>query len=341
VRQAARGRATLLVNENEPQHTQLVRPPAQGGYGLDMLWNDDFHHSAMVAMTGRNEAYYTDYLGTPQEFISALKYGYLYQGQYYTWQQKRRGTPALDLPPAAFVTFLQNHDQIANSGLGLRCHALTSPGLFRALTTLLLLGPGTPMLFQGQEFAASSPFFYFADCHGDRARLTAEGRAKSLSQFPSLAQPETQAWLIDPVAPETFARSKLDLAERQRHAEIYALHRDLLRLRREELVFRAQRRGSLDGAVLAPEALVLRFFGRHHDDRLLVVNLGRDLHLNPAPEPLLAPPAGRRWQTQWSSEAPRYGGSGTPPLEGEAPWYLPGRAAVVLRPRPLEASAGQ
>ena len=165
----------------------------------------------------------------------------------------------MDLPPAAFVTFLQNHDQIANSGLGLRCHALTSPGLFRALTALLLLGPGTPMLFQGQEFAASSPFFYFADFHGDLARLTAEGRAKSLSQFPSLAQPEMQAWLIDPVAPETFARSKLDLAERQRHAEIYALHCDLLRLRREEPVFRAQRRGGLDGAVLAPEALVLRF----------------------------------------------------------------------------------
>jgi maltooligosyltrehalose trehalohydrolase len=87
--------------------------------------------------------------------------------------------------------------------------------------------------------------------------------------------------------------------------------------------------------------LVLRFFGRHHDDRLLVVNLGRDLHLNPAPEPLLAPPAGRRWQTQWSSEDPRYGGSGTPPLEGEAPWFLPGRAAAVLRPQPLEAAAGQ
>ena len=87
-------------------------------------------------------------------------------------------------------------------------------------------------------------------------------------------------------------RSKLDLAERQRHAGMYALHRDLLRLRREEPVFRAQRRGGMDGAVLAPEALVLRFFGTHHDDRLLVVNLGRDLHLNPAPEPLLAPPAG-------------------------------------------------
>src|SRR6266700_4187338 len=216
VRQAAHGRATLLVNENEPQHTQLVRSPEQGGYGLDMLWNDDFHHSAMVALTGRNEAYYTDHLGTPQEFISALKYGYLYQGQYYKWQSQRRGTPALDLPPAAFVTFLQNQDQIANSGTGLRCHVLTSPGLSKALTALLLLGPGTPMLFQGQEFAASSPFFYFADFAGDLARLTAEGRAKSLSQFPSLAQPEMQAWLVDPAALETFLRSKLDLTERQR-----------------------------------------------------------------------------------------------------------------------------
>ena len=272
MRQAARGRATLLVNENEPQHTQLVRPPAQGN-GLDMLWNDDFHHSAMVAMTGRNEAYYTDYLGTPQEFISAFKYGYLYQGQYYKWQQKRRGTPALDLPPAAFVTFLQNHDQIANSGLGLRCHASPALASIKRSPPCCCWGRA-PMLFQGQEFAASSPFFYFADFAGDLARLTAEGRAKSLSQFPSLAQPEMQAWLVDPAALETFMQSKLDLAERQRHAGMYALHRDLLRLRREEPVFRVQNRGGMDGAVLAPEAFVLRFFGTHHDDRLLVVNLG-------------------------------------------------------------------
>ena len=184
VRQAGGGRATLLVGENEPQHTQLVRPPAQGGYGLDALWNDDFHHSAMVAMTGRNEAYYTDYHGTPQELISALKYGWLYQGQYYTWQQKRRGTSALDLQPTAFVTFLQNHDQIANSGRGLRAHQLTSPGRYKALTAVMLLGPGTPMLFQGEEFAASSPFFYFADFPCELARLTRQGRAEFLSQFP-------------------------------------------------------------------------------------------------------------------------------------------------------------
>jgi maltooligosyltrehalose trehalohydrolase len=332
VRRAAGGRATLLVGENEPQHTQLVRLPAQGGYGLDALWNDDFHHSATVAMTGRNEAYYTDYHGTPQELISALKYGWLYQGQYYTWQQKRRGTPALDLQPAVFVTFLQNHDQIANSGRGLRAHQLTSPGRYKALTAVMLLGPGTPMLFQGQEFAASSPFFYFTDFPKDLAQLTQQGRAKFLSQFPSVAQPDMQARLRDPADPETFARSKLDLSERQRHAGMYALHRDLLRLRREDPVFRAQRRGGLDGAVLGPEAFVLRFFGVQADDRLLVVNLGRDLPLQPAPEPLLAPPEGMVWKILWSSEDPHYDGGGTAPLEGEEGWQIPGHAAVVLRP---------
>ena len=333
VRQAARGRATLLVAENERQQTHLVRPQTQGGYGLDALWNDDFHHSAMVALTGHNEAYYTDYHGTPQEFISALKWGYLYQGQWYTWQKQRRGTPCFGLEPATFVTFIQNHDQIANSGRSLRCHRLSSPGRYKALTAVMLLGPGTPMLFQGQEFAASSPFFYFADFEAELARLVCQGRAESLRQFPSIAQPEMQARLPDPADPKTFARSKLDLSERQRHTEIYRLHRDLLRLRREDPVFRAQRLGGMDGAVLGSEAFVLRFFGEDSDDRLLVVNLGCDLPMEPAPEPLLAPPQDRGWTILWSSEDRRYGGGGTAPLEGAANWHMPGHAAVVLRPK--------
>ena len=238
VRQSARGRATILVAENEPQQTKLVRPPAQGGYGLDALWNDDFHHSATVALTSHNEAYYADYHGTPQEFISALKWGYLYQGQWYTWQKQRRGTPTFGLKPATFVTFLQNHDQIANSGTGLRCHQLTSPGRYRAMTALMLLGPGTPMLFQGQEFAASSPFFYFADHNAELAPLVRRGRAEFLSQFPSLACPAMQSRLPDPGDPRTFEQSKLDFSERQQHAETYALHRDLLKLRRQDPVLR-------------------------------------------------------------------------------------------------------
>jgi maltooligosyltrehalose trehalohydrolase len=146
-----------------------------------------------------------------------------------------------------------------------------------------------------------------------------------------------QAGLPHPEDPRTFERSKLDLSERQRHTEIYALHRDLLRLRRQDPVLCAvQRPGSLDGAVLGPEAFVLRFFGVHGNDRLLIVNLGRDLPLVPAPEPLLAPPEEREWQTLWSSEDPRYGGGGTASLDTEQNWQIPGHAAVVLWPTPVE-----
>src|SRR5204863_2653383 len=163
-------------------------------------------------------------------------------------------------------------------------------GQHKAITALTLLGPGTPMLFQGQEYNASSPFFYFADHRPELAEQVREGRARFLRQFPSLATDDMQSRLPDPADPETFARSKLDPGERERHAEAAALHRDLLRLRREDPVFRAQRPGGLDGAVLGPEAFVLRFFGGAVADRLLIVNLGRDLDLRPAPVPLPAPP---------------------------------------------------
>ena len=336
-RKRAAPRELIFVAENEPQQVQLVKSAEQGGYGLDGLWNDDFHHTAMVALTGRNEAYYSDYMGTPQEFISSMKYGYLYQGQRYKWQKKRRGTPGLDVNPSAFITFIQNHDQIANSAYGRRCHALASPGIFRAITALTLLAPGTPMLFQGQEFGASSPFLFFADHNAELNQQIREGRAEFLAQFPSLATPEMQTRFADPGDPATFERCKLNHSERETHREIYDLHCDLLRLRREEPVFRAQKRSGLDGAVLSPLAFVLRFFGEDGDDRLLMINLGIDLHLNPAPEPLLAPPADSEWTTLWSSENPKYGGIGMPPLDSPPcnigdNWRIPGHAAVVLKP---------
>jgi maltooligosyltrehalose trehalohydrolase len=337
VRKRAAPREVILVAENEPQEVKLVKPPDQGGYGLDALWNDDFHHTAMVALTGHNEAYYTDYLGRPQELISSVKYGYLYQGQRYKWQKKRRGTPGLDLNPASLVIFIQNHDQVANSAYGERCDRLTSPGKLRALTALTLLAPGTPLLFQGQEFGSSSPFLFFADHGPELAKLVRQGRAEFLAQFPSLAAVEKRQSFPDPGDPATFERCKLDHSERETHRAIYHLHLDLLKLRREEPVFGAQRRQAVDGAVLSSEAFVLRFFGGVGDDRLLLVNLGIDLHLDPAPEPLLAPPADSEWTILWSSEDPKYGGNGTPPLEAppldtDDNWRIPGQAAVLLKP---------
>jgi maltooligosyltrehalose trehalohydrolase len=329
-RAAAGQRSILVIGENEPQHTRLVRAPEHGGYGLDALWNDDFHHSATVALTGRNEAYYKDHEGAPQEFIAAAKYGYLFQGQVYAHQGKRRGTPGLDLTPAAFVTFIQNHDQVANSAAGLRLHQLTSPGRHRTVTALMLLMPGTPMLFQGQEFSASTPFLYFADHKPDLAKRVREGRLKFLGQFPSLASEPVQQGVADPAAEATFAACKLDWSELETHTQAVALHRDLLRLRREDPVFSRQERGGVDGAVLGPEALVLRFFGERGDDRLLFVNLGRDLNRRSIPDPLVAPPGGRVWRLVWSSEHPDYGGAGTPDPETPERWRIPGESALVL-----------
>jgi maltooligosyltrehalose trehalohydrolase len=332
VRQAARGRDTIVVAENEPQDARLVRPVAEGGMGMDALWNDDYHHSAMVALTGRNEAYYTDYHGTPQEFISALKRGFLYQGQRYLWQKEPRGTNSLGLPPTAFVMFLQNHDQVANSSCGWRIDRMSSPGVLRAMTALTLLAPGTPMLFQGQEFASSAPFHFFADHEPGLAARVRKGRSEFMKQFRSLATREARECLPDPADPATFERCKLDLAERERHAEAYALHRDLLQLRRDDAAFRVQRAGAMDGAVLAEHAFVLRYFAAE-GDRLVLVNLGRDLHLAPAPEPLLAPPDGKRWRILWSSEDLRYGGTGAAEPDTDEGLRIPGHCALVLEAR--------
>jgi maltooligosyltrehalose trehalohydrolase len=333
VREKAGGRAVILVAENEQQDTKLIRPVEAGGYGLDAVWNDDFHHSAVVALTGRAEAYYSDTHGTPQELISAAKYGYLFQGQYYAWQEQPRGTPAWGLRPAQFVAFLENHDQVANSARGTRLHQLTSPGRWRAMTTLTLLGPWTPMLFQGQEFGSSAPFLYFVDFDAELSAAVRKGRGEFLRQFPSTSQYEDEGRLLDPGDPATFARCTLDFEERIHHAPAYALHRDLLRMRREEVAFRLQRPGAVDGSVLAPQALALRYVADARlDDRLLIVNLGRDVHRPSIADPLVAPPLDFEWEACWSSEDAAYGGRGTPPLWSSGEWNIPGESAVVLRP---------
>jgi maltooligosyltrehalose trehalohydrolase len=341
VREAARGRSTLVIGENEPQDTRLVRPLEAGGHGFDAAWNDDFHHSAIVQLSGHYEAYDSDYRGRPQEFISALKRGYLYQGQWYRWQNKRRGKPTDDIAPASFVLYIQNHDQIANSARGRRGDAVASPGAYKAMTALMLLAPATPMLFQGQEFAASSPFYYFVDHEPELAALVDKGRKEFMAQFPSMARPEVQAWLPTASDPATFEASKLRFEERDAHADMYALHRDLLQLRCDDPVFRAQR-GTLDGAVLSEEGFVIRFFGSPEEgDRLLVVNFGTDVYFTPAPEPLLAPPLAREWEILWSSDDFRYGGDGTMPLDTERHWHIPGKAAVVLAPKRKRDAADQ
>jgi maltooligosyltrehalose trehalohydrolase len=338
-REAAGERTIFVVAENEPQHSWMAEPVQSGGYGLDALWNDDFQHSAFVCATGRNEAYYTDYFGTAQEFISAAKYGYLYQGQRYKWQKKRRGAPSFALKPWNFVTYLENHDQVANSARGERISTFIDAALYRALSALLMLGPSTPMLFQGQEFGSTSPFLYFCDHHEELGNLVRTGRVGFLQQFRSLSQPEMEGQFPDPCDASTFENSKLDFSERERNARTYSLYKDLIKLRHDDPVFSRPGPRGVDGAVLANRAFVMRYFNETYGDRLLIVNLGRDLHLDPAPEPLLAPPLNRSWKVLWSSEDPRYGGLGTFPPDSDQNWRVAGHSALALAPLLQEENA--
>jgi maltooligosyltrehalose trehalohydrolase len=329
-RKAGGERNILIIAENEPQETKLIRPVNEGGYGLDALWNDDFHHSAIVAATGQRGAYYKDYLGSSQEFLSSLKYGFLYQGQWYSWQKKRRGSSTLGTKPAAMVAYLQNHDQVANSARGLRLDKLTTYGRFKALTAVLLLGPATPMLLQGQEFASSAPFLFFADHNAELAERVRQGRSEFLQQWRNLSAGHLE--YDDPSSQETFDTCKLDFSERAKNNEVYNLHRDLLLLRKSEPAFSRQD-GQFDGAILGPETFVVRVFSEgFRDDKLLVVNLGSELHLPVSPVPLLAPVENTSWVVEWSSEDPRYGGNGTAQLDSDLNWIIPGHAAVVLKP---------
>jgi len=334
-REAAGSRSIILIAENDRQEAKMVRPRIEGGDDLDGMWNDDFHHSAVVALTGRKQAYFGDYRGTPQEFISAAKYGFLYQSQALSWRKALRGSSTFGIPPEAFVCFIENHDQIANTGPGERVRFRTSPARYRAMAGLLLLGPWTPLLFQGEEFGASSAFMFFADI-GDASVRHAirKGRAEWLAPFLSLTEEEALTTLPAPDDPDVFARCKLDFSEREKNRQLYDLHIDLLKLRREDSRFRQQIPGGIDGAVLGSASFVLRYFSGECDDRLLLVNFGERQVLHPASEPLLAPPSAYTWETIWTSEFSRYGGTGSPVIATatSGQWVLPGEATVALRP---------
>jgi maltooligosyltrehalose trehalohydrolase len=193
------------------------------------------------------------------------------------------------------------------------------------------------MLFQGQEVAARAPFLYFADHRGQLANAVRAGRREFLSQFPSVADAARTGAMDDPCARETFERCKLG-DEGTEAPAIRALHASLLQLRTSEAAFRLHDRHEVDGAVLGPQAFVLRFFERSapwfENDRLLLVNLGGQLDMPIVPEPLLAPPADARWATIWSSDDTAFGGPGTSPVVRPSGWCLPPESAVVLAPEP-------
>lgn len=226
--QAQLGRHFALIAESDLNDPRVVRSRDIGGYGLDAQWSDEFHHALHTVLTGEHDGYYADY-GTLADLAYALEHAYVYDGRYSAFRKRRHGRPSSGLSGHRFLGYLQTHDQIGNRARGERSSSLLSPERLKIAAALVLTAPFVPMLFQGEEWGATTPFQYFTD-HQDAnlARAVSEGRRSEFAAF---------GWnpddIPDPQSPATFQRSKLDWSELESklHASHYQWHRDLIRLR--------------------------------------------------------------------------------------------------------------
>ncbi len=247
----ADGRPRHLILENEDNDPA----PMRGDYRAQ--WNDDLHHVLHVAVTGEAEGYYGDYAGRSDLLARAVAEGFAFQGEPMPYRGSDRGAPCRDLPPTAFVAFLQNHDQIGNRAFGDRIQHGAEAEAVRAATAAFLLCPQIPMLFQGEEWGASAPFQFFCDLGEDLKEAVRDGRRAEFRRFSAFADPERRAAIPDPTARETFLASKLDWAELARppHAETLAWYRRILAVRREHIVPLLAGMASGEGEVTASGAV--------------------------------------------------------------------------------------
>jgi len=226
---AALHRSVLLIAETDANDPRLVRNRDAGGYGLDAAWADDWHHALHVALTGERTGYYEDF-GAPELLGKALRQAWVYDGVWSPHRQKTRGRNPIGVPPERFVVAAQNHDQVGNRAAGERLAAMVDEGRLKAAAALLLTTPFTPLLFQGEEWAASTPFQYFTD-HADPGlgKAVAEGRRREFAAFGW-----NPAQVPDPQDPGTFERSRLDWDEVNEpyHRGMLKWYRDLIALRR-------------------------------------------------------------------------------------------------------------
>ena len=226
-----------LVLENDENEAHYMSP--RNAHGYRAQWNDDFHHACHVLATDEARSYYSDYAADPVgQLIRCLSEGFAYQGEASTHRGgRRRGETSRDLPPTAFVNFLQNHDQIGNRALGERLSVLTQPHVLKALVTIMLLAPSPPLLFMGEEWGAREPFPYFCDFHEELAADVREGRDREFRSFPAFRGEAARARVPDPNALTTFASAHLDwdALKNEFHSEWLGFYRELLRIRHREV----------------------------------------------------------------------------------------------------------
>jgi maltooligosyltrehalose trehalohydrolase len=253
----------LLIAETHENDVRYLKPVNDGGFGIDAVWADDFHHALRRYLAGDHEGYYARFAGTLDEVARAVQQGWL------------RGEPAWRQPARQFVFVIQNHDQVGNRPFGDRLNHDIDLELYKAASLLLLFLPETPLLFMGQEFAASTPFQYFTDHNPELGRLVTEGRRREFKSFSAFSDPASRERIPDPQAVETFLRSKLRVGEASRPpgAEVLELYAAMLRLRREDPVLADQARQHMHAEAATKDVLLVRRW-RAGQERLLVANFG-------------------------------------------------------------------
>jgi maltooligosyltrehalose trehalohydrolase len=323
----------VLIAEDERNERRVLLPPPEG-CGLDGVWADDLHHQLRRHTAGDHEAYFSDYSGSMEDIVATLRRGWFYEGQVSKNHEKPRGTPAEGLPPRGFVHCIQNHDQVGNRAFGDRLTESVGLDVYRALSALLLLSPYTPLLWMGQEWAATTPFQYFTDHPEELGRLVTEGRRKEFGRFSAFADPAVRERIPDPQAPSTFQNSRLrwDEAERPPHGGVRALYRELIALRRTHPALRRRDRGSFSAAPLGEHGLALRRAAGDDQALLLVVSFAGPLLVDLQSMEETRAPAGR-WALRLSTEEARFGGAAEGEvvrLSREGRLEMRGAGAVVL-----------
>jgi maltooligosyltrehalose trehalohydrolase len=228
-----------LILENDDNAAHFLRRSEEKRIELyNAQWNDDFHHALHVLLTRESDGYYADYSQPAENLCRCLTEGFAYQGDYSAFQNRRRGEPSAGLPPSAFVSFLQNHDQVGNRAFGERIGQIAQPEAVKAATEILLLAPFPPLLFMGEEFAATTPFLYFCDFGGGLAEAVTEGRRNEFARFRKFSSPQARTQIPDPNAEKTFVQSKLDwgTVSCNCHARWLTFCSELLLIRRRIIV---------------------------------------------------------------------------------------------------------
>ncbi|MFI5378721.1 MAG: malto-oligosyltrehalose trehalohydrolase [Tepidisphaerales bacterium] len=330
-------RRLLFIAEDYRNLSHLLEPASAKGWDLDGVWADDFHHQMHRLLTGDNEADSRSYTGSLHDLATTMRRGWFFCGQKPVHRTDPRGTDPSGLSMAHFVWCLQNHDQVGNRPLGDRLHRRITHAACRAAAALLLCSPATPLLFMGEEWAASTPFLFFTDHNPELGAKVTAGRRREFRRFSAFADPGARERIPDPQSPATFHSCVLNWHERdhQPHLSMFRLYRALLHLRRTDPALQSDRRDDFEVAAIDGAIVLLRRAAPPEPALLVIACLATPGVVDLRRHPVWARARHRQWQIVLTTEDRVYSPAPHPPhvdLSGPAPVLrFTSPAAVVLR----------